>query len=319
MLLRPDSLVAAEQELRIIAERRAASDPITPLFYGEGGYPDYLLGCSDAPPVLYVRGQIPIDGPMIAIVGTRRCTTYAADVIDTLVEAWAKVRPDLIVVSGLAYGVDILAHRAALKYGLRTVAVVAHGHSTLYPARHRDTAREIIATGGGIVTEYPYYTKPFPKHFVLRNRIVAGMTLGTVVVESAARGGALITAGLALDYGRSVFAVPGRLYDTASEGCNALLTQLKATCLNNADTLLEELHLEPRAKTKGLPLPFTEETEGDEDPILVHLRDAGTLTLNDLTMRLGEETGVLSGRLFELELEGKIRSLPGARYELTHH
>ena len=312
-----DSLRKAEEELRTLDERASAGELITPLFYGEEGYPEYLLNCADAPLVLYVKGTLPTDGPMIAIVGTRRCTTYATDVIERMVKRWAELRPDLIIVSGLAYGVDALAHRAALKHGLRSVAVVAHGHYTLYPSRHRDLAAEMIHSGGGVVTEYGYHTRAFPQHFVLRNRIVAGMTRATVVVESARRGGALITAGLALDYGRSVFAVPGRIFDSTSEGCNWLLASERAACLTDPDFLLDELSLLPD-RSPAQRLPFSSETEeGEEDPILRELREAGPLPLNDLTLRLGEQAGALSGRLFELELSGKVRSLPGARYERT--
>ena len=317
LLRSEDSLHKADEELRTLSERAAAGETITPLFYGEEGYPEYLLNCADAPLVLYVKGSLPIDSPMIAIVGTRRCTTYAADVLERMVKRWAELRPDLIIVSGLAYGVDALAHRAALKHGLRSVGVVAHGHYTLYPSRHRDLAAEMIHSGGGVVTEYGYHTRAFPQHFVLRNRIVAGMTCATVVVESARRGGALITAGLALDYGRSVFAVPGRIFDSTSEGCNWLLASERAACLADPDFLLEELSL--LSDRSGVQrLPFSSETEeGEEDPILSELREAGPLTLNDLTLRLGEQTGELSGRLFELELSGKVRSLPGALYERT--
>ena len=312
-----DSLRKAEEELRTLSERAAVGETITPLFYGEEGYPEYLLNRADAPLVLYVKGTLPTDGPMIAIVGTRRCTTYAADVVERMVKRWAELRPDLVIVSGLAYGVDALAHRAALKHGLRSVAVVAHGHYTLYPSRHRDLAAEMIHNGGGVVTEYGYHTRAFPQHFVLRNRIVAGMTRATVVVESARRGGALITAGLALDYGRSVFAVPGRIFDSTSEGCNWLLASERAACLTDPDFLLDELSLLPD-RSPAQRLPFSSETEeGEEDPILRELREAGPLTLNDLTLRLGEQAGALSGRLFELELSGKVRSLPGARYERT--
>lgn len=312
-----DSLRRAEEEFRTLDERASAGETITPLFYGEEGYPEYLLNCADAPLVLYAKGTLPTDGPMIAIVGTRRCTTYAADVVERMVKRWAELRPDLIIVSGLAYGVDALAHRAALKHGLRSVGVVAHGHYTLYPSRHRDLAAEMIHSGGGVVTEYGYHTRAFPQHFVLRNRIVAGMTRATVVVESARRGGALITAGLALDYGRSVFAVPGRIFDSTSEGCNWLLASERAACLTDPDFLLDELSLLPD-RSPAQRLPFSSEIEqGEEDPILSELREAGPLTLNDLTLRLGEQAGALSGRLFELELSGKVRSLPGARYERT--
>ena len=317
LLRSEESLRRAEEEIRTLDERASAGETITPLFYGEKGYPDYLLNCADSPLVLYVKGTLPTDGPMIAIVGTRRCTTYAADVLERMVKRWAELRPDLIIVSGLAYGVDALAHRAALRHGLRSIGVVAHGHYTLYPSRHRDLAAEMIHSGGGVVTEYGYHTRAFPQHFVLRNRIVAGMTRATVVVESARRGGALITAGLALDYGRSVFAVPGRIFDSTSEGCNWLLASERAACLTDPDFLLDELSLRPD-RSPAQRLPFSSETEeGEEDPILRELREAGPLTLNDLTLRLGEQAGALSGRLFELELSGKVRSLPGARYERT--
>ena len=265
--------------------------------------------------MLYVKGQIPL-GPMISFVGTRRNTHYSLDVLEYLMEGIAALRPDITIVSGLAYGVDKLSHQTALKYGLKSIGVVAHGHYTLYPSSHRDLAEQMIATGGGVVTEYPYRTRALPQRFVQRNRIVAGLSLGTVVVESAERGGSLITANIAFDYGRSVLVAPGRIFDTASKGCNKLVAHQKASIITTPDKLLDELQLLPTLKPQRLP--FEEEQE-ESNPILKALRTADHLTLEDLALQLGEEVPTISGMLFELELNGQIHSLPGGRYCIKNH
>ncbi len=165
----------------------------------------------------------------------------------------------------------------------------------------------MIATGGGVVTEYPYRTRALPQRFVQRNRIVAGLSLGTIVVESAERGGSLITANIAFDYGRSVLVAPGRIFDPASKGCNKLVAHQKASIITTPDKLLDELQLLPTLKPQRLP--FEEEQE-ESNPILKALRTADHLTLEDLALQLGEEVPTISGMLFELELNGQIHSLP---------
>ncbi|MDY3883872.1 DNA-processing protein DprA [Porphyromonas somerae] len=314
-LLSGNGAELAKRELEILEELQQRGRPIKLYFLGDEEYPPYLAQCFDAPLVLYVKGQIP-SAPMISFVGTRRNTHYSLDVLEYLMEGIAALRPDITIVSGLAYGVDKLSHQAALKYGLKSIGVVAHGHYTLYPSSHRDLAEQMIATGGGVVTEYPYRTRALPQRFVQRNRIVAGLSLGTVVVESAERGGSLITANIAFDYGRSVLVAPGRIFDPASKGCNKLVAHQKASIITAPDKLLDELQLLPTLKPHRLP--FEEEQE-ESNPILKALRTADHLTLEDLALQLGEEVPTISGMLFELELNGQIHSLPGGRYCIKNH
>ena len=315
LLLSGNGVELAKKELEILEELQQRGRPLKLYFFGDEEYPPYLAQCFDAPLVLYVKGQIPL-GPMISFVGTRRNTHYSLDVLEYLMEGIAALRPDITIVSGLAYGVDKLSHQAALKYGLKSIGVVAHGHYTLYPSSHRDLAEQMIATGGGVVTEYPYRTRALPQRFVQRNRIVAGLSLGTIVVESAERGGSLITANIAFDYGRSVLVAPGRIFDTASKGCNKLVAHQKASIITTSDKLLDELQLLPTLKPQRLP--FEEEQE-ESNPILKALRTADHLTLEDLALQLGEEVPTISGMLFELELNGQIHSLPGGRYCIKNH
>ena len=314
LLLSGNGVELAKRELEILEELQQRGRPLKLYFFGDEEYPPYLAQCFDAPLVLYVKGQIPL-GPMISFVGTRRNTHYSLDVLEYLMEGIATLRPDITIVSGLAYGVDKLSHQAALKYGLKSIGVVAHGHYTLYPSSHRDLAEQMIATGGGVVTEYPYRTRALPQRFVQRNRIVAGLSLGTIVVESAERGGSLITANIAFDYGRSVLVAPGRIFDPASKGCNKLVAHQKASIITT-DKLLDELQLLPTLKPQRLP--FEEEQE-ESNPILKALRTADHLTLEDLALQLGEEVPTISGMLFELELNGQIHSLPGGRYCIKNH
>lgn len=314
-LLSGNGAELAKRELAILEELQQRGRPLKLYFFGDEEYPPYLAQCFDAPLVLYVKGQIP-SAPMISFVGTRRNTHYSLDVLEYLMEGIAAIRPDITIVSGLAYGVDKLSHQAALKYGLKSIGVVAHGHYTLYPSSHRDLAEQMIATGGGVVTEYPYRTRALPQRFVQRNRIVAGLSSGTIVVESAERGGSLITANIAFDYGRSVLVAPGRIFDPASKGCNKLVAHQKASIITTPDKLLDELQLLPTLKPQRLP--FEEEQE-ESDPILKALRTADHLTLEDLALQLGEEVPTISGMLFELELNGQIHSLPGGRYCIKNH
>lgn len=305
----------AEEELVKLNQLASNGTKIELLFTGTTDYPAYLDHCFDAPLVLYVRGAIP-SSPMISIVGTRKNTAYAQDVLQYLMQGFATHRPDVTIVSGLAYGVDKKAHQIALEHGLKSVGVVAHGHYTLYPSAHRRLADAMIAGGGGIVTEYPYDTRALPQRFVQRNRIVAGLSHATIVIESAVKGGSLITANIAFDYGRSLFATPGRVFDATSAGCNQLIERQKAAIITSPEQILREVNLlidEPQQPK----LPFDEEEE--QDPIVRELRSAGELTLEDLSLRLGESVPTLSGRLFDLELDGRIRSLPGGRYCIKNY
>lgn len=316
MLMHGNGKELATKELTLLQQINSKGLSLRPYFLCDEDYPAHLEQCFDAPLLLYVRGTIP-NTPMISIVGTRKNTRYAIDAINYIIEGISHIRPDITIVSGLAYGVDKLSHQAALSFGLKSVAVVAHGHYTLYPNIHRQLAEQMIATGGGIVTEYPYYTRALPQRFVQRNRIVAGLSLATIVVESANKGGSLITANIAFDYGRSLFVVPGRLFDTYSAGCNQLIQRQKASIVTTPDKILEEINLLPQIP-KLQRLPFENEEE-ETHPILKALRTADELTLEDLALMLGEDVPTISGMLFELELEGKIHSLPGGRYCIRNH
>lgn len=316
LLLSGDGKRKAEEELAKLNQLASHGVNIQMLFTGSPNYPAYLDHCFDAPLVLYVRGQVP-NTPMISIVGTRKNTVYAQDLLQYLMQGIATHRPDITIVSGLAYGVDKLAHQTALAHGLKSVGVVAHGHYTLYPSSHRRLAETMMAQGGGIVTEYPYDTRALPQRFVQRNRIVAGLSHATLVIESAERGGSLITANIAFDYGRSLFAAPGRVFDPASAGCNRLIERQKASIITSPEQILREINLLPDLPQQPM-LPFAEE-QPDQDPIIHELRTSGELTLEDLSLRLGEDVPTISGRLFDLELDGLIRSLPGSRYCIKNY
>ena len=302
---------AAERELEILRRH----PDITPLFVGSEGYPSHLANCPDAPIVLYVRGTLPTDGPMISIVGTRRMTHYTTDALTVLLRELAEKCPSAIIVSGLAYGVDVTAHRIAMDRGLRTVAIVAHGHHTLYPMAHKDEAKMMVEQGGGIATEYTFNTKPLPQRFVARNRVVAGLSLATIVTESPARGGALITANLAFDYDRAVFALPGRYFDEMSQGCNELIAKQRATILTSTDQLLEEIGFGADVP-HAVPLPFEGQKDYDH-PILRLLAQSEGLSIEDISLRCGEPLSSVAAQLFDLELDEKVRALPGGRYALV--
>lgn len=315
-LKNPSAQTHVRDEYQLIESVGKHSTPISPVFVGQEGYPEILSHCMDAPIVLYVRGTLPTDQPMVAVVGTRHSTTYSEEALRHLIGKWAQLCPDLVIVSGLAYGVDATAHSIALEHGLRTVAVVAHGHYTLYPSQHADLARRIVENGGAIVTEYTYYTRALPQRFVSRNRIVAGMSIGTVVVESRAKGGALITADLAFDYGRGVYAIPGRIFDATSEGCNLLIQRQKASIVSDPESVLRDLNIiSDRGNGAGQPLPFDDD-EAVDDPILNLLSKYDQLSLEDLSLRLGETVAAVSARLFELELDDRVRTIPGGRYAI---
>ena len=229
--------------------------------------------------------------------------------------------PDTLVVSGLAYGVDYETHRAALAAGLPTVGVVAHGLDRIYPAAHRPTAVEMVRHGGGIVTEYLTQTEPMKGNFVRRNRIVAGLTEATIVVESAKQGGSLITAGLAVDYGRRLLACPGRLGDVASEGCNRLVAKGMAIPFTSVEDLLEQLHWvstqtgeQSLFGPEEMPSVNTAALPPDERRLLDLLATTDGLQAHDIPARAGLSTFRVTTLLFKLEMMGLIEALPGGAY-----
>lgn len=289
--------------------------------YTDPRYPRRLRDCDDPPMVLFYRGTADLNARhILSIVGTRQITGYGRDVIARLVRDLAQECPDIVIVSGLAYGVDIYSHRAALENKLETVAVLAHGLDQIYPTLHRPTAIQMLAQGG-LLTEFPSATPVDKFNFVQRNRIVAGCSDATIVIESAAKGGSLITAELAQDYGREVFAVPGRITDQYSAGCNKLIDNNGAHALLDARSLLDTLGWSSTKATSGETsaddLPPVPGLSAEEQTIVNALQGHDRYETNQLSRQTGIPIGKLSGILLSMEMKGIVSNLPGACVKLT--
>ncbi len=309
----------AEREIKFIEQNH-----IRPLIYGQEGYPKRLLDCPDAPSLLFQLGDTPLDEKhIVSIVGTRRCTQYGRDIVQRFVQDLHEAVPDVIIVSGLALGIDVESHRAALSNNARTIGVVAHGLDRIYPSQHRNVAREIIQNHGSILTEYTSGTEPERGNFLARNRIIAGLSDALIVAESQATGGSLVSAAIALDYNREVFAFPGRVGDSRSEGCNRLIRLNRAGLITCAQDFIEAMNWNasnPQKKSIQHSIPFEEENlSSNARLILDALRDRGDMPLIQLadTTRLDHTT--LYEELLDLEMEGKVRSTPGGLYQLKQN
>ncbi|WP_084252425.1 DNA-processing protein DprA [Paludibacter jiangxiensis] len=307
-----DLLKSADNELEFIAK-----NGFNAFAYTDKTYPFRLKECSDAPVVLYTNGNIDLNkGRFVAVVGTRNITDYGRNVCETLIEDLVLQIPDVIIVSGLAYGADITAHKSALKHNTPTVGVVAHGLDRLYPAAHTSIASKMTASGA-IVTEYTTNTEPDKPNFVQRNRIIAGMCDAIVVVESAIRGGSLLTADAANLYNREVFAIPGRVGDTRSAGCNDLIRQNKAALIESASDLIKAMSWQPNeSKNSKQTLLFNDLSE-EEQTIISVLRQHESLQINQLTLKLKLPVEKLFPLLIELEFKGHLRCLPGNVYKVV--
>ncbi len=308
-----EAMLRAEAELEF-----AEQNHIRVLCLGDAGYPQALSECRDAPLALYYLGSADLNSPrIVSMVGTRRITPYGKELCQQFVHDLQAVCPDVVIVSGLAYGVDIHCHRAALSCGLPTVGVLAHGLDTLYPSLHRRTAAEMVRQGGGLLTEYMSRTNADKANFVHRNRIVAGLSGVTVVVESAARGGALITARLAQDYNRDVCAFPGRVTDAYSEGCNRLISTDAARLITSVDDFLRAVNWpDPREKRKKEPqMELFPELSDEERLVMESLKDVDSKSINQIVVDTNLPLGRVSAALFELEMKGLTVTLGGARYK----
>lgn len=283
-------------------------------------YPERLRHCPDAPLVLYVKGATDFNASCsLAIVGTRKCTSYGKDVIENIMRDLSNQCPSVHIVSGLAYGVDICAHRASLSNGMTTIGVVAHGHDTLYPALHRNDANRMIEHGGAVITEYAHGTRPEARNFLQRNRIIAGITDATLVVESAARGGGLVTARIAQDYGREVFAIPGPVKSPYSEGCNNMIRDQKAQLVSSAQDIIAMMNWEQetklqQARKEGIERSLFNKLTDDEQKIVDALQQHGDLPVNELLTITSIPVSMLHSTLFSLEMRGIIRTMPGNSY-----
>ena len=313
-----DAMREAEREMEFVERKHLRVFTLT-----DEDYPQRLRECEDAPLVLFYYGDADLNAlRIINIVGTRKCSAYGREVCENFVADLKRYYPDTVIVSGLAYGIDVCAHRAALKCGMRTVGVLAHGLDIIYPSLHRQTAADMVHQGGGLLTEYPSGTRPDKQNFVRRNRIVAGLCDACIVVESGVKGGSLITAELAMNYNREVFAFPGRVYDENSRGCNNLIRRQQATLLTDAESLLEGLGwANPLAEAKK-PKVIQQELFPDlteEERVLVHtLQEVDDKHVNQIAIDTNIPYSRVSMLLFDLEMRGIVMALGGARYRLVH-
>lgn len=291
------------------------------LCLNDDGYPDRMKETPDAPLMLFYKGTANLNARhIINIVGTRHCTRYGEDLIRAFVRDLHAMVPDTIVVSGLAYGVDIHAHREALANGMDTVAVLAHGLDTLYPPTHRDDANRMVSQGG-LITEYMTRTKPDKLNFVRRNRITAGLCDATILVESARKGGGLITTRIAKEYNRDVFAFPGPVGAPYSEGCNNLIRGCGAGLITSAEDFVKDMGWEneatlEKARSKGIERSLFPDLTEDEQKIVGLLKQANDLRQDMISVKTGINAGNLTALLFQLEMKGVVKAYAGGTYHL---
>jgi len=283
-------------------------------------YPERLKECPDAPLVLYVKGDIDFNSPYwLSVVGTRKISSYGRKITTQLVDSLAKSAPETVIVSGLAYGTDIEAHKAALQNGLKTVAVLGNPLGFTYPEAHAVYAQEIVDKGGAIVSEFHSLHEIGGSNFLRRNRIIAGLSSGTLVVESAYKGGSLSTAACALGYYRDVMAIPGRVGDPMSEGTNKLIRDNRAAMVLNAEDILENLNWDRSPAKKPEPQNtqqelFTDLTT-DEQQLYDQLKDGTAVSVDELAARTGLPASKISALSLAMEINGIIRRTPGNMLE----
>ena len=310
----PDAFARAEKEL-LFAEKSG----IQVITWNDENYPARLCECDDAPIVLFFKGNADLNTlRIINMVGTRKATEYGERLCRRFLEDLRELCPGVLVVSGLAYGIDIYSHRAALANGLMTVGVLAHGLDRIYPSVHRNTAAAMISQGG-LLTEFMSETNPDRPNFVRRNRIVAGMSDATLVVQSAGKGGALITADIAQSYHRDCFAFPGRIDDEYSQGCNCLIRDNKAALIQTAEDFVKAMCWDTE-KQSLTPLPVQRELfvdlSDEERKVAEILRQEGNQHINALTVAANIPVHKMNAILFELEMKGIVRILAGGMYQL---
>ncbi len=315
----PGMLAEAEQVMLRLDKLGARA-----LFYTDAEYPERMKTLYDAPPLLYANGPADLNAPRtLGIVGTRQATDYGRRITDDIIQA---MKPyGTFIISGLAYGIDIAAHRSSLVHNLPTVGVMASGLDIIYPTVHQKTAQDMLAQGG-LLTENRPGTKPDAHFFPARNRIIAGLSDAVVVVEAAAKGGALITAEYANNYHREVFAVPGGLSQTFSQGCNKLIRENKAQIYTRPQDIIEALNwdqatpgtntspLARKPSAPALPTNFTDE----ESQILALLRQQTDVHIDDLSWKSQIPMGKLASLLLSLEFQGFVRTLPGKKYQVVY-
>ncbi len=291
------------------------------LAYTDEAYPSRLSECADAPVTLFCKGGVNFEtAKILSVVGTRKPTDEGRILCERIITDLCSRHPDIVIVSGLAFGIDITAHRAALRVNRPTVAVVAHGLDVLYPSQHRDAATQMVRDGA-IVTEFPFGTQPEAYNFVARNRIIAGLADATLVVETGAKGGSLITTRNAFDYNRQVLAVPGFPGREESKGCNDLIKRNMAALVENADDidncLSWDLPASVRRQQEAVtPSLFSEPQTPEEQAIVAALRQEDGLTASVIGQRAHLPIAKVNVALLKMEFAGLVKALPGNSYRL---
>ena len=294
---------------------------IEPITMNDDRYPQRLKNCDDAPLMLFYKGNADLNlQRVINIVGTRQCTPYGEDLIRRFITDLKQLSPRVLIVSGLAYGVDISAHRQALANGYETVGVLAHGLDDLYPTRHRETALQMIEHGG-LLTEFLTQTNADKINFVRRNRIVAGMSDACILIESKSHGGGLITTEISQAYGRDVFAFPGRVGDAYSEGCNKLIRSNGAGLITSAADFVKDMGWQDdatlmRAKQQGIERSLFPELSPEEQLIVDILSKTNDLQINLISVKSNIDITRLTSILFTMEMRGILKTLAGGMYHL---
>jgi DNA processing protein len=303
----------AEEEIKFIEKYN-----IKPLFLSDKNYPQRLLNCYDSPTLLYYKGDADLNvSKIVAIIGTRNHTDYGKQQTEKLVKELSS--QNVLIVSGMAFGIDAIAHKASVKNNLPTIGVLAHGLDQMYPPEHSNLAKEMIKHGGGLLTEFRSKTKPDKHNFPTRNRIVAGMSDAVIVMESGEKGGSLITAELANGYNKDVFAMPGKVTDNKSAGCNFLIRNNKAMLLTDAEELIEVMGWEEnskKSKVKSQKELFIELSK-DEKIIVDMLKEKETTHIDEINIRSGLSSSAIAVAILNLELQGVVATLPGKLYRLN--
>jgi len=301
----------AEEEIAFIQKYK-----ITALFITDKNYPQRLLNCYDSPVILYYKGNADLNSSkIVAIVGTRNNYEYGKSVCEKLVEDLAE--QNILIVSGLAFGIDSIAHKSALKNNLKTVVVLGHGLDRIYPTQNKSLAKQMIEQGG-LLTDFRSKTNPDKQNFPKRNRIVAGISDAIIIIETGIKGGSLITAELGNGYNKDVFAIPGRTNDTKSEGCNYLIKNNKACLITSADDLLENMSWKEQKKpsAKKQRELFIELTD-DEKIIVNILQQQEQIHIDELYIESGLSSSAVASALLTLEMQGVVNSLPGKIYRMV--
>jgi len=307
-----EALLRAEKEIEFILKNN-----IQYLYYADKNYPFRLKECPDAPLLLFTKTARNLnDGKFVSVVGTRRATAYGREICSQFTQALTAV-PNLTIVSGLAYGIDICAHKAALNNHIPTLGVIAHGLDMIYPSIHRSIAIRMLEKGG-LVTEYLSNTNPDRPNFVQRNRIIAGLSDAVVIVESGIKGGALITAGLANDYNRDVFAFPGRIHDEWSKGCNNLIRHNRAALIHSADDFIQLMGWDEALKPKETIVQtelFTTLSDEEMQIFTVIRKHPDNIHVNELSILSAMPYSKLTALLLQMEFKGLVKCLPGNVYK----